>query len=440
MEGYMNNLLSANISNATAWGTILVVVLVIFLVIFFAIIAKFFKTWLRARLAKAPVSMSNMLGMWLRKVPYPLVVDTRITAAKAGLDISTDELEAHFLAGGDIVDCVLALIAAEKAGIPLSYDRACAIDLAVKGTSKTVLEAVRTSINPRVIDCPNPSSGQTRLTAVARDGIAVAVRARVTVRTNLDLFVGGATEETVVARVGEGIVSAVGSAPSYKDVLEKPEVISRTVSDKGVDAATAFEVLSIDIADVDVAGNVGARLQAEQAEADKQIAQAKAEVRRAAAVATEQEMAAKTQEMRAKVVEAEAQIPMAMAEAFRNGNLEDRQGYGPVRFRITGVAMSPKAPERPIDCGNSGTGMRLLAGMLAACPFDSEMFGDASLSSRPMGRIMQPLEQMGARIEARGTKPGCAPLSIHGGRVHPISYALVPHGTGPVQQRHPHLY
>ena len=310
MEGYMNNLLLANISNATAWGTILVIVLVIFLVIFFAIIAKFFKTWLRARLAKAPVSMSNMLGMWLRKVPYPLVVDTRITAAKAGLDISTDELEAHFLAGGDIVDCVLALIAAEKAGIPLSYDRACAIDLAVKGTSKTVLEAVRTSINPRVIDCPNPSSGQTRLTAVARDGIAVAVRARVTVRTNLDLFVGGATEETVVARVGEGIVSAVGSAPSYKDVL-----------DKGVDAATAFEVLSIDIADVDVAGNVGARLQAEQAEADKQIAQAKAEVRRAAAVATEQEMAAKTQEMRAKVVEAEAQIPMAMAEAFRNGNL-----------------------------------------------------------------------------------------------------------------------
>ena len=257
MEGYMNNLLLANISNATAWGTILVIVLVIFLVIFFAIIAKFFKTWLRARLAKAPVSMSNMLGMWLRKVPYPLVVDTRITAAKAGLDISTDELEAHFLAGGDIVDCVLALIAAEKAGIPLSYDRACAIDLAVKGTSKTVLEAVRTSINPRVIDCPNPSSGQTRLTAVARDGIAVAVRARVTVRTNLDLFVGGATEETVVARVGEGIVSAVGSAPSYKDVLEKPEVISRTVSDKGVDAATAFEVLSIDIADVDVAGNHG---------------------------------------------------------------------------------------------------------------------------------------------------------------------------------------
>lgn len=295
---------------------------VIFAVIIIgAIIAKFFKTWLRAKLAKAPVSMANMLGMWLRKVPYSLVVDTRITAGKAGLPITTDQLEAHFLAGGDIVDCVLALIAAAKAGIPLTFDRACAIDLAVKGTSKTVLEAVRTSINPKVIDCPNPTSGQSRLTAVARDGIAVAVRARVTVRTNLDLFVGGATEETVIARVGEGIVSAVGSSPSYKDVLEQPELISKKVLDKGVDASTAFEILSIDIADVDVAGNVGARLQAEQAEADKQIAQAKAEVRRAAAVATEQEMSARTQEMRAKVVEAEAEIPMAIAEAFRSGHL-----------------------------------------------------------------------------------------------------------------------
>ncbi|MDH3069110.1 flotillin-like protein FloA [Akkermansia sp. N21169] len=300
---------------------IVILVVIVFVLITGAIIAKFFKTWLRARLAKAPVSMTNMLGMWLRKVPYPLVVDSRITAGKAGLPISTDQLEAHYLAGGDIINCVLALIAAEKAGIPLTFDRACAIDLAVKGTEKTVLEAVRTSINPRVIDCPNPASGQTRLTAVARDGIAVAVRARVTVRTNLDLFVGGATEETVVARVGEGIVSAVGSASSYKDVLEKPENISQKVMDKGVDASTAFEVISIDIADVDVAGNVGARLQAEQAEADKQIAQAKAEVRRAAAVATEQEMSARTQEMRAKVVEAEAEIPMAMAEAFRNGNL-----------------------------------------------------------------------------------------------------------------------
>lgn len=301
---------------------ILISLALIFVVIIVgAIITKFFKTWLRAKLAKAPVSMTNMLGMWLRKVPYSLVVDSRITAAKAGLPITTDQLEAHFLAGGDIVDCVLALIAAAKAGIPLTFDRACAIDLAVKGTSKTVLEAVRTSINPKVIDCPNPAAGQNRLTAVARDGIAVAVRARVTVRTNLDLFVGGATEETVIARVGEGIVSAVGSSPSYKDVLELPELISKKVLDKGVDSSTAFEILSIDIADVDVAGNVGARLQAEQAEADKQIAQAKAEVRRAAAVATEQEMSARTQEMRAKVVEAEAEIPMAIAEAFRSGHL-----------------------------------------------------------------------------------------------------------------------
>lgn len=310
-------------SSASGSGLTVVfsVVALLVVVILVAIIAKFFKTWLRARLAQAPVSMTNMLGMWLRKVPYPLVVDTRITAVKAGLAVSTDKLEAHFLAGGDIENCVLALIAADKAGIPLTFDRACAIDLAVKGTSKTVLEAVRTSINPRVIDCPNPSAGQSRLTAVARDGIAVAVRARVTVRTNLENFVGGATEETVVARVGEGIVSAVGSAASYKDVLERPEAISDKVLEKGVDASTAFTVLSIDIADVDVAGNVGARLQAEQAEADKQIAQAKAEVRRAAAVATEQEMSARTQEMRAKVVEAEAEIPMAMAEAFRNGNL-----------------------------------------------------------------------------------------------------------------------
>ncbi len=310
------------VSPASGMTIFIAFVVCIVAIIMLAIVAKFFKTWLRAKLSKAPVSMGNMVGMWLRKVPYSLVVDSRITASKAGIPISSDQLEAHFLAGGDIVDCVLALIAAEKAEIPLTFDRACAIDLAVKGTSKTVLEAVRTSINPRVIDCPNPaSSGVSRLSAVARDGIAVAVRARVTVRTSLEHFVGGATEETVVARVGEGIVSAVGSAPSYKDVLERPEVISKNVLEKGVDAATAFEVLSIDIADVDVAGNVGARLQAEQAEADKQIAQAKAEVRRAAAVATEQEMSARTQEMRAKVVEAEAEIPMAMAEAFRNGNL-----------------------------------------------------------------------------------------------------------------------
>lgn len=285
------------------------------------ILIKFFNLWLRAKVANAPVSMLNLIAMWIRRVPNHLIVDSRITAAKAGLEFSTDPLEAHYLAGGDIQSVVLAMIAAIKAGISLPFDRACAIDLAVKGTGKTVLEAVRTSINPKVIDCPNPSGGKDKIDAVARDGISVRVRARVTVRTNLDRFVGGATEETIIARVGEGIVTSVGSAPSYKNVLENPDEISRTVLVKGVDAATAFEILSIDIADVDVGDNVGAKLQAEQAEADKQIAQAKAEVRRAAAVAHEQEMQARTQEMQAKVVEAESEIPMAIAEAFRNGNL-----------------------------------------------------------------------------------------------------------------------
>lgn len=285
------------------------------------ILLKFFTTWLRAFLAKAPVSWGSLIGMFLRKVPYAMVTDSRITAVKAGLNFTTDQLEAHFLAGGDVSNVVLACIAADKAGINLTFDRACAIDLATKDTGKTVLEAVRTSINPKVIDCPNPAAGISKITAVAKDGIAVNVRGRVTVRTNLDRFVGGATEETIIARVGEGIVTSVGSAISYKAVLENPDNISKLVLEKGVDASTAFEILSIDIADVDVADNVGARLQAEQAEADKQVAQAKAEMRRAAAVASEQEMAARTQEMRAKVVEAEAQVPLAIAEAFRSGNL-----------------------------------------------------------------------------------------------------------------------
>lgn len=290
-------------------------------IIFLYVLLKFFKTWLRAKLSSAPVSFGSLIGMWLRKVPFTLIVDSRITAVKAGLEYTTDMLEAHYLSGGDVPDVVLALIAADKAGITLEFDRACAIDLATKDTGKTVLEAVRTSINPKVIDCPTPINGINKITAVAKDGIAVNARARVTVRTNLDRFVGGATEETIIARVGEGIVTSVGSAESYKAVLENPDSISRLVLGKGVDSSTAFEILSIDIADVDVADNIGARLQAEQAEADKQIAQARAEVRRAAAVAVEQEMSAETQKMRAKVVEAEAQIPLAIAEAFRNGNL-----------------------------------------------------------------------------------------------------------------------
>lgn len=302
-------------------GTIVFAIALIFGLVFFLLLLKFFKIWLRAKLSNAAVSMGSLVGMWLRKVPFGLIVDSRITAVKAGLPFTTEMLEAHYLSGGDVAHVVLAMIAADKSGIVLSYDRACAIDLATKDTGKTVLEAVRTSINPKVIDCPNPTSGTNKITAVAKDGIAVNARARVTVRTNLDRFIGGATEETIIARVGEGIVTSVGSAASYKNVLENPDSISKLVLQKGVDASTAFEILSIDIADVDVADNIGARLQAEQAEADKQVAQAKAEMRRAAAVASEQEMSARTQEMRAKVVEAEAEIPMAMAEAFRSGNL-----------------------------------------------------------------------------------------------------------------------
>ena len=301
---------------------ILIAVVVIVILGFVLIVGKFFNLWLRARIANAPVSIPNLVAMWLRGVPNALIVDNRITANKAGINISADQLEAHYLAGGNVTHVVLSLIAAEKAGIALPFDRACAIDLACKGTSKTVIDAVRTSINPKVIDCPGNDVGRNgRIEGVARDGISLRVRARVTVRTNLDRFIGGATEETVIARVGEGIVTCIGSATSYKDVMENPDSISKVVLHKGVDVGTAFEIISIDIADVDIGENVGATLQAAQAQTDMKIAQANAEVRRAAAVAVEQEMAARTQEMRAKVVESEAQIPMAIAEAFRNGNL-----------------------------------------------------------------------------------------------------------------------
>lgn len=296
-----------------------VAALVLFIVV--VVLLNFIGLWIRAAIARAPVGMGKLIGMRLRRVPGATIVDNRITAVKAGIDIQTDPLEAHYLAGGSVDQVILALIAADKAGIELDFNRACAIDLATKGTGKTVLEAVRTSINPKVIDCPNAAMGRGTIDGVAKDGIGVKVKARVTVRTNLDRFVGGATEETIIARVGEGIVSSIGSADSYKGVLENPDRISKTVLAKGLDSGTSFEILSIDIADVDIGENIGAKLQAEQAEADKRVAQAKAEVRRAAAVAAEQEMRAKTQEMRAKVVEAEAQVPLAMSEAFRSGNL-----------------------------------------------------------------------------------------------------------------------
>ena len=315
----MQNYLFAEIPQplqVVAWGVLGVLILIVFVVLI-----NFFSIWIRALFSGARVTYTELIALRLRTVPVGLVVDTRITAVKSGLDITIDNLSTHYLAGGNIEMVIQALIAAKKAGIRLDFDPACAIDLATKGTGKTVLEAVKTSVNPKVIDCPNPASGKTTIDGVAKDGIVVKAKARVTVRTDLEGFVGGATEETIIARVGEGIVATIGSADSYKNVLEHPDSISKTVLGKALDSNTAFEILSIDIADVNIGENVGSRLQSEQAEANKLIAQAQAEVRRAAAVALEQEMLARVQEMRARVVEAESQVPLAMAEAFRNGNL-----------------------------------------------------------------------------------------------------------------------
>jgi len=266
--------------------------------------------WISALAAGVKVGIISLIGMRLRRVPPVKIVAPLIKAVKAGLDLTVDKLEAHYLAGGNVDRVVDALIAAERANITLPFERAAAIDLA----GRNVLEAVQMSVNPKVIETPT-------VAAVAMDGIEVKVRARVTVRANIDRLVGGAGEETVIARVGEGIVTTVGSAESHKKVLENPDLISKTVLEKGLDSGTAFEILSIDIADVDVGRNIGATLQIDQAEADKNIAQARAEERRAMAVATEQEMKARVQEMRAKVVEAEAEVPLAIAQALREGRL-----------------------------------------------------------------------------------------------------------------------
>jgi uncharacterized protein YqfA (UPF0365 family) len=281
------------------------------------LVINYFQLWLRALLSGAHVGFINLIAMQLRKVSPQQIVDARIRAVKAGLNVSTDNLEAHFLARGDILRVVMALIAASKANIDLSFEKAAAIDLA----GRDVLDAVRTCVNPKVIDCPDPSKGRPTVDAVAKDGIQLRAKARVTVRTNIERLVGGATEDTIIARVGEGIVTTIGSAAEHNKVLENPDQISKTVLERGLDAGTAFTIVSIDIADVDVGDNVRAKLDAERAEADKRIAQAKAETRRALAVAREQEMQAQVQENRAKVVLAEAEIPKAIAQAFREGNL-----------------------------------------------------------------------------------------------------------------------
>ena len=268
-------------------GMIVLYVLIgIVLLVFVAFFFKFFSLWFRALLSGAHISMIRLVGMWIRKVKLKVIVDSRIMVTKAGMNIDSDQLETHYLAGGDVIRVCKALIAANKASIPLTFQKAAAIDLA----GRDVLDAVRTSVNPKVIDCPNPEKGRSTIDAVAKDGIQLRTKARVTVRANIERLVGGAKEETIIARVGEGIVTTIGSSETYKDVLENPDQISRTVLQKGLDAGTAFEILSIDIADVDVGENVGAKLQADQAEADKRRFQAIAEQRRAAAKAREQEM------------------------------------------------------------------------------------------------------------------------------------------------------
>ncbi len=301
-------------------GPVLIGVLIVAGLIFLILVAvglNFLNLYVQAFLSGARVSLFSLIGMRLRKVDPRTIVLSRIRSKRAGIDLSTDMLETHYLAGGRVPSVINALIAADRAKIELPFSTACAIDLA----GRDILDAVQTSVNPKVIEVPNPKLGRPTIDAVAKDGIQLKARARVTVRANIQRLVGGATEETIVARVGEGIVSTIGSAATHANVLENPDNISKTVLAKGLDAGTAFEILSIDIADIDVGENIGAKLQADQAEADKKKAQAEAESRRAMAVASEQEFAAEEQKNKALVVLAEAEVPKAMADAFRGGNL-----------------------------------------------------------------------------------------------------------------------
>jgi uncharacterized protein YqfA (UPF0365 family) len=299
----------------TVLGVVIFVLFIVFVI--FIVVAQFLGLYIRAYVSGARVSMFELIGMRLRKVNATTIVNSRIQATRAGLQISQAEMESHLLAGGDVQRVIAAMIAANKANIDLPWKTATAIDLA----GRDILDAVQTSVNPKVIDVPNPQLGRMTIDAVAKNGVQLKVKARVTVRTNIKSLVGGATEETIIARVGEGIVTAIGSAIDHKDVLENPDHISKAVLHKGLDANTAFEILSIDIADIDVGENIGAKLAADQAASDLRRFQAEAEQRRAMAVAHEQENIAKQAENRAAVVLAEAEVPRAMAEALRSGNL-----------------------------------------------------------------------------------------------------------------------
>jgi uncharacterized protein YqfA (UPF0365 family) len=287
------------------------------------LVVSYGQLWFQAYWSKAKVTFFELLGMSLRKVNARTIVQARIMAAQAGLgDITARKLEAHYLAGGDVPRVIRALIAAQRADLDLDFDRACAIDLA----GRDVLDAVQTSVNPKVIDCPDTASGKSTLSAVAKNGVELKIRARVTVRTNLQQLIGGATEETIIARVGEGIITSIGSAESHFKVMEHPDTISKAVLQRGLDAQTAFQIVSIDIADIEVGENIGARLQADQAEADTRVARAKAEERRSVAIAREQEMKASVSENRARLLEAESLVPKSIGEAYRAGRLERATG------------------------------------------------------------------------------------------------------------------
>jgi uncharacterized protein YqfA (UPF0365 family) len=322
--------LGGNFGWALLIGSVIIGGILVLAVLVFAV--KYGEIWFRAYMTEADVKFLSLVGMGFRQVNPRVIVDAKVMAAGAGLDInrrtgvSTSRLEAHYLAGGNVPNVISAIIAAHRAGIDLDFDRAAAIDLA----GRDVLDAVRTSVHPKVIDCPDPRrSGKTTLSAIAKNGVELRIRARVTVRTNLEQLIGGATEETVIARVGEGIITAIGSSLTHLEVLENPDRISKAVLKRGLDAHTAFEIVSIDIADIDVGENIGARLQADQAEADTRVARAKAEQRRAEAIAAEQEMKARVAENRSRLVRAEAEVPLAMAHAFREGNIAVAPTNGP---------------------------------------------------------------------------------------------------------------
>jgi uncharacterized protein YqfA (UPF0365 family) len=313
------------------WMLIVGALAILFVIVVLVVALNYGKIWFQAYMSNARVSLPNLIGMSLRKVDSRVIVQAKVMAMQSGIanqpsnEITSRRLEAHYLAGGDVPKVLKAIIAAHRADIDLDFDRAAAIDLA----GRDVLDAVQTSVNPKVIDCPDPAtSRKTTLSAIAKNGVELKVRARVTVRTNLHQLIGGATEETIIARVGEGIITSIGSTDSHLLVMENPDSISKAVLQRGLDAHTAFEIVSIDIADIEVGENIGARLQADQAEADMRVARAKAEERRAFAISREQEMKALVSENRAHVVEAEAEVPLAMAQAFREGNFYLHSGAG----------------------------------------------------------------------------------------------------------------